>query len=298
MKALLFKSAAPLALALALAGCGAMTAGSGEADAGPAHRFGSIDFQPCTLDGGTARAVVEARCGTLEVAEDPAAPGGRQVGLNIAWLPATGALSVLRALRVLRVLRLVSVVPSLRLVVEAMLRALPGMGSIILLMGLIFYVFAVMVVPMRDALGAERRRLEGGCHTEENDLPLVPGAQDARGLGARNVCDVDDEVDGASLVRSLEAGEERHRVPRVRPKDHVSETETARPLDRRDDADARALDLRGHEGGGHLVHALAERRAGSGRRARVRPLPGVRRHRHGAMERHPGRGDDPAGGLR
>lgn len=91
MKALLFKSAAPLALALALAGCGAMTAGSGEADAGPAHRFGSIDFQPCTLDGGTARAVVEARCGTLEVAEDPAAPGGRQVGLNIAWLPATSA---------------------------------------------------------------------------------------------------------------------------------------------------------------------------------------------------------------
>ena len=68
--------------------------------------------------------------------------------VGIAWLPATGALSVLRALRVLRVLRLVSVVPSLRLVVEAMLRALPGMGSIILLMGLIFYVFAVMATKL------------------------------------------------------------------------------------------------------------------------------------------------------
>jgi voltage-gated sodium channel len=64
--------------------------------------------------------------------------------IGIAWVPATDALSVLRALRVLRVLRLVSVVPSLRTVVEAMLRSLPGMGSIVLLMMLIFYVFGVM----------------------------------------------------------------------------------------------------------------------------------------------------------
>ena len=64
--------------------------------------------------------------------------------VGIAWMPATDSLSVLRALRVLRVLRLVSVVPSLRTVVEAMLRALPGMGSIVLLMLLMFYVFAVM----------------------------------------------------------------------------------------------------------------------------------------------------------
>ena len=66
----------------------------------------------------------------------------------IAWAPATGPLSVLRALRVLRVLRLVSVVPSLRKVVEAMLAALPGMGSIVLLMALIFYVFAVMATKL------------------------------------------------------------------------------------------------------------------------------------------------------
>lgn len=66
------------------------------------------------------------------------------VVVGIAWMPATGALSVLRALRVLRVLRLISAVPSLRIVVEAMLAALPGMGSIVLLMALIFYVFAVM----------------------------------------------------------------------------------------------------------------------------------------------------------
>ena len=68
--------------------------------------------------------------------------------VGIAWLPATGALSVLRALRILRVLRLVSVVPSLRTVVEAMLAALPGMGSIVLLMLLIFYVSAVMATKL------------------------------------------------------------------------------------------------------------------------------------------------------
>lgn len=66
----------------------------------------------------------------------------------IAWVPASGPLAVLRALRVLRVLRLISVVPSLRRVVEAMLAALPGMGSIVLLMALIFYVFAVMATKL------------------------------------------------------------------------------------------------------------------------------------------------------
>ena len=70
------------------------------------------------------------------------------VVVGIAWMPATGALSVLRALRVLRVLRMISIIPSLRTVVEAMLHALPGMGSIVLLMGLIFYVFAVMATKL------------------------------------------------------------------------------------------------------------------------------------------------------
>jgi voltage-gated sodium channel len=66
----------------------------------------------------------------------------------IALLPATGNLSVLRALRILRVLRLVSVVPSLRRVVVGLITALPGMGSIVLLLGLVFYVFAVMATKL------------------------------------------------------------------------------------------------------------------------------------------------------
>jgi voltage-gated sodium channel len=62
----------------------------------------------------------------------------------IALVPATGSLSVLRALRVLRVLRLVSTVPSMRRVIGALLHAIPGMGSIIALLALVFYVFSVM----------------------------------------------------------------------------------------------------------------------------------------------------------
>lgn len=66
----------------------------------------------------------------------------------IALVPTTGNLSVLRALRILRVLRLVSVVPSLRRVVGGLVAALPGMGSIVLLLGLVFYVFSVMATKL------------------------------------------------------------------------------------------------------------------------------------------------------
>ena len=51
-------------------------------------------------------------------------------------------LSVLRALRILRVLRVISVAPRLRRVVEGFITALPGMGSVFLLMALIFYIGA------------------------------------------------------------------------------------------------------------------------------------------------------------
>lgn len=66
----------------------------------------------------------------------------------IALVPATGAFSVLRALRVLRVLRLITVLPSLKRVVGGLISALPGMGSIMLLLALIFYVFAVMATKL------------------------------------------------------------------------------------------------------------------------------------------------------
>ena len=64
--------------------------------------------------------------------------------VGIALVPATGSLSVMRALRILRVLRLISTVPSLRRVVGALLHAVPGMGSVMLLLGVIYFVFSVM----------------------------------------------------------------------------------------------------------------------------------------------------------
>ena len=66
----------------------------------------------------------------------------------IALIPASGNLSVLRAFRILRVLRLVSTVPSMRRVVQGLLHAVPGMGSIVLLLSLIFYVFSVMATKL------------------------------------------------------------------------------------------------------------------------------------------------------
>ncbi|MCU0839393.1 MAG: ion transporter [Rhodospirillales bacterium] len=66
----------------------------------------------------------------------------------IALMPQAGPLSVLRALRILRALRLISAVPRLRRVVAALLSAIPGMGAIILLMCLIFYVAAVIATKL------------------------------------------------------------------------------------------------------------------------------------------------------
>ena len=68
--------------------------------------------------------------------------------VGIALLPGTGGLAVLRALRILRVLRVISVAPRLRRVVEGFVTALPGMGSVFLLMALIFYIAAVMATKL------------------------------------------------------------------------------------------------------------------------------------------------------
>ncbi|WP_049569415.1 ion transporter [Nonomuraea sp. SBT364] len=74
----------------------------------------------------------------------------------IALAPATGGLSVLRSLRILRALRLLSVVPSLRRVVSALLRAMPGMSSIVLLLSLVLYVAAVLATKLYGNTAPER----------------------------------------------------------------------------------------------------------------------------------------------
>jgi voltage-gated sodium channel len=75
--------------------------------------------------------------------------------VGIALLPSAGAFAVLRALRILRVLRLVSLVPSMRGVVGALLKALPGMASIIGLLALVLYVSAVLATKLFGAIAPE-----------------------------------------------------------------------------------------------------------------------------------------------
>lgn len=62
----------------------------------------------------------------------------------LSLMPFSGELAmVARLVRLLRVLRLVSALPKLRLVVATLVHALPGMGHVVLLVALLFYVYGV-----------------------------------------------------------------------------------------------------------------------------------------------------------
>ncbi|MDU8944527.1 ion transporter [Ovoidimarina sediminis] len=66
----------------------------------------------------------------------------------LSLVPGAQTFTVLRALRILRVLRVISAAPRLRRVVEGFVTALPGMGSVFLLMVIIFYIGAVMATKL------------------------------------------------------------------------------------------------------------------------------------------------------
>ncbi len=59
-------------------------------------------------------------------------------------IPSTGELATIaRLARVLRVLRIVSVLPQLRVLVNALIHSMPGMFNIVLLLSIVFYVYGV-----------------------------------------------------------------------------------------------------------------------------------------------------------
>ncbi len=68
--------------------------------------------------------------------------------VSAALLPLGGNFAILRALRIVRAFRLISAMPKMRQVVQGLLSAIPSMGSVILLLGLIFYVAAVMATKL------------------------------------------------------------------------------------------------------------------------------------------------------
>lgn len=66
-----------------------------------------------------------------------------------ALLPAVGPTAgIARLARVLRVARLVSTVPELRIVVGTMLRSIPALSHVLLLLGLLLYVYGVLGVQL------------------------------------------------------------------------------------------------------------------------------------------------------
>jgi voltage-gated sodium channel len=109
----------------------------------------------------------------------------------LSLLPAGGSFAtVARLARLLRVVRLISVFPELRLIVGTMLRSLSSMGSVILLLALVMYVYAVLGYHLFGAidpahwgdLGLSVRTLfevltlEGWLELQADVLPAVPGA--------------------------------------------------------------------------------------------------------------------------
>ena len=65
----------------------------------------------------------------------------------LSLLPAAGPFTtVARLARLLRALRVVSALPELRLIVATMLRSIPSLANVVLLLGLILYVYAIIGV--------------------------------------------------------------------------------------------------------------------------------------------------------
>jgi voltage-gated sodium channel len=62
----------------------------------------------------------------------------------LSFIPSTGEFAlVARMVRVLRVLRLVSAMPQLRLIVATLVRSIPSMGHVLMLLAIVFYIYAI-----------------------------------------------------------------------------------------------------------------------------------------------------------
>jgi voltage-gated sodium channel len=64
--------------------------------------------------------------------------------IGISILPAAGSFSIFRALRIIRTLRLLKSLPKLRLIIESLLHSLPSIGWIVVLLTIVYYIYAVV----------------------------------------------------------------------------------------------------------------------------------------------------------
>lgn len=68
------------------------------------------------------------------------------VAICLIPLNDTHYFAVFRILRILRILRLINVFPKLKLIIGALLKSIPSMGYVIMLIGILFYVYAIVGV--------------------------------------------------------------------------------------------------------------------------------------------------------
>ena len=75
-------------LAIALSACSPPPASQGSESA---RKWGSLTFEPCTLESKQGFPAEAAYCTKFAVPENPAMPEGRKIDLNVAWIPANNA---------------------------------------------------------------------------------------------------------------------------------------------------------------------------------------------------------------
>ncbi len=62
----------------------------------------------------------------------------------LSLIPQTGEFALIaRTIRLLRVFRLITAMPELRLIVVTLIRSLPGLGNVIMLLAIVFYIYAI-----------------------------------------------------------------------------------------------------------------------------------------------------------
>jgi voltage-gated sodium channel len=64
--------------------------------------------------------------------------------VTIALIPSAGPFAIFRTMRILRTLRLLKNVPNLRLIIDALFRSIPSIGWIMVLLLIVYYIFAVL----------------------------------------------------------------------------------------------------------------------------------------------------------
>ncbi len=110
--------------------------------------------------------------------------------VSLGFLGGSYPLTVVRSLRILRTLRIVRHVPSMKVIIESFLRALPGIGSVIMVMMLLIFIFAVIGTSLFAPVSPEYfgdlqssaftlftvLTLEGWPDIAREVMPIIPGS--------------------------------------------------------------------------------------------------------------------------